>query len=78
VDHDCRIGDFVHLAPGVRLAGEVTVGEGALIGIGASVLPGVCIGAWDVVGAGAVVTEDVAPGVTVVGVPARPLRKKEE
>jgi len=78
VDHDCRIGDFVHLAPGVRLAGEVTVGEGALIGIGTSVLPGVRIGAWAVVGAGAVVTEDVAPGVTVVGVPARPLWKKEE
>lgn len=78
VDHDCRIGDFVHLAPGVRLAGEVTVGEGALIGIGASVLPGVRIGAWAVVGAGAVVTEDVAPGITVVGVPARPLEKKQK
>ena len=37
-------------------------------------LPGVCIGAWATVGAGASVVRDVAPGETVVGVPARPLR----
>jgi acetyltransferase-like isoleucine patch superfamily enzyme len=61
------------VAPGVRLGGDVEVGEGALIGIGAVVLPGKKIGAWAVVGAGAVVTKDVAPNATVVGVPARPI-----
>lgn len=76
IDHDCRISNFVHIAPGVKLAGNVTVEEGALIGVGASVLPGVRIGSWAIVGAGAVVTEDVAPGTTVVGVPARPLKKE--
>lgn len=35
IDHDCVIGDFVHIAPGVNLAGNVTVGCGAVIGIGA-------------------------------------------
>ena len=74
VDHGCRIGAFAHVAPGVAIAGDVTVGEGALVGIGASVAPGVCIGAWATVGAGASVVRDVAPGETVVGVPARPLR----
>ena len=71
VDHHCRVGDHVHVAPGVRLGGNVEVGEGALVGIGAVVLPGKKIGAWAIVGAGAVVIEDVAPGATVVGVPAR-------
>ena len=74
VDHGCRIGAFAHVAPGVAIAGDVTVGEGALVGIGASVAPGRCIGAWATVGAGASVVRDVAPGETVVGVPARPLR----
>ena len=39
VDHECVIGDAVHLAPGARLAGRVTVGEAAWVGIGAVVKP---------------------------------------
>lgn len=73
IDHDCRLGDYVHLAPGARLAGEVRIDEGALIGMGASVLPGRVVGEWSTVGAGSVVQRDVAPGSTVVGVPARAL-----
>lgn len=73
VDHDCRVGAYTHIAPGVAIAGGVTIGERVLIGIGARVLPGVTIGDDATVGAGAVVTRDVEPGTTVVGVPARPL-----
>ena len=40
------IGEHVHIAPGVHMGGEVRVDEGALIGIGAVVLPGKNIGAW--------------------------------
>jgi sugar O-acyltransferase (sialic acid O-acetyltransferase NeuD family) len=76
IDHHTTIGDFTHIAPGVHMGGEVTVDEGALVGIGAVVLPRVKVGAWAVVGAGAVVTRDVPPGVTVVGNPARPLRRR--
>src|SRR6185437_1651752 len=75
VSHDCRIGDFASLGPGVLLAGRVSVGEGAQLGIGVVVSPRCSIGAWATVGAGAVVVRDVQPGVTVVGVPARPLEK---
>lgn len=71
VDHDCIIGDFVHVAPGVAIGGDVTVGPLAMIGTGAAVLRGVTIGEGAVIGAGAVVRHDVPPGVTVVGVPAR-------
>jgi len=53
--------------------GEVVVGEGAMIGAGAIVLPGVEIGTDAQVGANSVVTEDVPPATTVAGVPARPV-----
>ncbi|TMD10606.1 MAG: N-acetyltransferase [Chloroflexi bacterium] len=49
----------------------VTVEEGASIGGGCTVLPGVRIGAHALVGAGAVVTRDVRPHAIVVGNPAR-------
>jgi sugar O-acyltransferase (sialic acid O-acetyltransferase NeuD family) len=76
LDHHNKVGAHAHIAPGVHTGGEVVIGEGAFVGIGAVVLPQVKIGAWSVVGAGAVVLKDVPPGVTVVGVPARPAEKK--
>lgn len=49
------------------------VQEGASIGGGACILPGVTVGKCATVGAGAVVVKDVAPGATVVGNPAKPI-----
>jgi sugar O-acyltransferase (sialic acid O-acetyltransferase NeuD family) len=72
IDHDCEIGNFVHLAPGVHLAGEVEIAEGAFIGINSSALPGIRIGSWTTVGAGAVVVRDLPNDVLAFGVPARP------
>lgn len=71
VDHECVIGDFVHIAPAATLAGNVEVGEGTLIGMGAAILPYVKIGKWCKIGAGAVVVKDVPDGRTVMGVPAK-------
>jgi len=48
--------------------------RGASIGSGAAILCGITIGERALVGAGAVVTKDVAPDTTVAGVPARMLR----
>lgn len=71
VDHDCFIGDFSHVAPGVVLCGDVRIGEGCLIGAGSVVLPGVSIGKWAVVGAGSVVTSNIPDFATAVGVPSK-------
>lgn len=71
VDHDCAIGAHAHLAPGVILSGGVRIGSGVHVGTGAMVIQSVSIGDGAIVGAGAVVLRDVAPGVTVVGNPAR-------
>jgi sugar O-acyltransferase (sialic acid O-acetyltransferase NeuD family) len=76
VDHHNRLGDYVHIGPGVHLGGDVEIEEGALVGIGATVMPQRRIGAWSVVGAGAVVTRDIPAYTTVVGVPARVIGEK--
>lgn len=72
VDHDCQLGDFVHVAPGARLAGNVAVEDGCFLGIGVAVIPGRRIGAWTTVGAGAVVVSDLGDHLIAIGVPARP------
>lgn len=71
VSHDSRLASYVTLSPGVVLAGGVSIGEEATLGINSSVLPRVSVGDRSVVGAGAVVTTSVGPDVTAVGVPAR-------
>ncbi len=76
VEHDCKIGDHVHLASGATLSGLVRVGEGAHIGTGASVKHGIVIGKRAVVGAGAAVVKDVPAGMTVIGVPAKPVEQR--
>ena len=71
VAHECRVGDFVTFAPGVRCNGQVTIGDRAYIGTNAVIRQGVTIGEDAVVGMGAVVTRNVDAGATVMGNPAR-------
>jgi len=51
---------------------QTIICEGASIGTGATILPGITIGSNAMVGAGSVVTRSVLPNATVVGNPARP------
>ena len=75
IDHDCDIGSHCHVSTGSRMGGSVRVGSGAHIGIGSTVREGVVVGERAIIGAGAVVLADVLAGVTVVGVPARVLKR---
>ncbi|OED48038.1 maltose acetyltransferase [Rhodobacteraceae bacterium (ex Bugula neritina AB1)] len=62
-------------AKGLEIACPVTLGRDVWIGGGAILLPSVTIGDGAIVGAGSVVTRDVAAGATVTGNPARPRQK---
>lgn len=73
IHHDCRIGAFCEICPGVHLSGSCRVDDFVFIGTGAVVLPGLHIGTGAKIGAGAVVTKNVPAHTTVVGNPAKPL-----
>lgn len=77
VDHDCRIGDYVHIAVGAHVAGSVAIGDETWIGAGATVSNNVSICGKCMIGAGAVVVKDIAEPGTYVGVPAKRLRAGE-
>jgi acetyltransferase-like isoleucine patch superfamily enzyme len=85
-DH-MTVGERVFIGPAVAFSNDrhpvvnnprfklepPVVEDDVAIGIHATILPGVRLGRGCVVGAGAVVTKDVAPYTTVVGCPARPM-----
>ena len=75
VEHDCILEDNVYISPGVQLGGHVVIKESAMLGIGSVVLPKRMIGEGGVVGAGAVVIDDVREGSVVVGIPAREMQQ---
>lgn len=77
IEHDCIIEDYVHIAPSVTLAGNITIKKRAQIGIGARIIPGVTIGEDAIVGAGAVIIKDVPAGATVVGNPGKIIKLRE-
>jgi sugar O-acyltransferase (sialic acid O-acetyltransferase NeuD family) len=75
VSHDCILGDFVTLSPGVICNGNVEIGNNVFIGSGAVIRNGskskkLTVGDNAVIGMGAVVTKDVPPYATVIGNPA--------
>jgi sugar O-acyltransferase (sialic acid O-acetyltransferase NeuD family) len=75
VDHECRLGDGVHIAPGVTLCGCVEIGPYTMIGAGTVVLPRIRIGTNVLVGAGSLVTRNLPDNVVAMGVPAKVVRE---
>jgi sugar O-acyltransferase (sialic acid O-acetyltransferase NeuD family) len=71
IEHECVLHDFVHVAPGAILCGDVTVGEGTFVGAGSVVRQGIRIGSNVMIGAGTVVVKDVPDNCTVIGNPQK-------
>ncbi len=78
VDHNCWLSDYVQVCPGVNLSGRVYVEEGTFIGVGAAVLETIRLGAWSIVGGGAVIIRDLPEQVVAVGSPAKVIRRLGE
>lgn len=75
VGHNCEIGRFSTMAPGVNLAGFTLVQEGVELGIGASTKQRVTLGRYARIGGQSMIVRDVLPNTTVVGVPGELLNK---
>jgi sugar O-acyltransferase (sialic acid O-acetyltransferase NeuD family) len=71
VDHDCKVGDYVHISVGSHLCGTVTVEDETWIGAGVIISNNVSVCRGCMIGAGATVVKDIEEKGTYVGVPAK-------
>ncbi|MBW1968239.1 MAG: UDP-3-O-(3-hydroxymyristoyl)glucosamine N-acyltransferase [Deltaproteobacteria bacterium] len=75
IAHNCKLGRSCVMAGQSGLAGSVTLGDGVIMGGRAAVKDHVTVGAGAKLGGGAGVISDVAPGKTLLGIPADDYRQ---
>ena len=71
IDHDCVLEDFIHISPGVNIAGNVLIKSETWIGIGSNIINDIKIGEKVIIGAGSLVIRDIKDKEKVFGVPVR-------
>jgi sugar O-acyltransferase (sialic acid O-acetyltransferase NeuD family) len=77
VGHDTTVQDYCSFMPSVNISGEVMVNEAVYAGTGVKIINQVEVGENSILGAGAVVSEDLPANCTAVGVPAKPIKFHE-
>lgn len=70
IDHDNLIDDFVHIGPGVHLAGSVQVGENSSLGTGSNVINNITICKNCIIGASTLIINDIREPGTYIGIPS--------
>ncbi|MBR1477393.1 MAG: acetyltransferase [Lachnospiraceae bacterium] len=75
IGHDAVLKDYVTLYPSVNVSGRVNIADKTEIGTGAHIIQGINIGSGVIIGAGATVIKDIEDEVTVVGNPAKVIKK---
>jgi sugar O-acyltransferase (sialic acid O-acetyltransferase NeuD family) len=78
IGHEARIGAGSAIYRSANISGGDQIGKGVLVGTGAQILQYLTVGDHAIVGAGSVVTKNVEPMTTVVGIPAKPLIRSAE
>ncbi|MBI9066037.1 MAG: NeuD/PglB/VioB family sugar acetyltransferase [Salinivirgaceae bacterium] len=74
IEHDNCIGDFASISAGSITGGKVKLGKFSAITLGVTVMDRLSIGENTVVGAGSLVTKDIADNVLAYGIPAKIIR----
>lgn len=75
LEHGVRVYDHANVSTNTALNGDVCVKEGGFVGSSSVINGQLTIGSWSMVGSGAVVIHDVPDGMTVVGIPAKIIKK---
>lgn len=71
IDHDCKLKNFIHISPGVNIAGNVNINSETWIGLGSNIINNIVIGKSVTVGAGSLVLKSIKSNKKVFGVPAK-------
>lgn len=69
IEHDCRVDEFAHIAPGAVLCGDVVIEENVHIGARAVIKQQIRIGNDSTIGMGSVVLDDIPPNSIAYGNP---------
>jgi acyl-[acyl carrier protein]--UDP-N-acetylglucosamine O-acyltransferase len=72
VEHDCKVANFVHMAPSSTITGRVVIGECSFIGVGAVIYPDVRIPRESFIGGGAIVRKTLSEKGTLYGYDSMP------
>lgn len=76
IEHDCSIGQFVHISSNSTVCGNVTIGNDVHVGAGSVIKQGLDIGKNSLIGIGSVVTKSIENNVVAYGNPCKVIRKK--
>jgi sugar O-acyltransferase (sialic acid O-acetyltransferase NeuD family) len=71
IGHDAVLKDYCSLMPSVNISGETEIGEGSFFGTNTLIINRRRVGANSIIGAGAVVIDDIPENCTAVGNPAK-------
>lgn len=77
LEHDNEVADFCSFGPGACTGGNVRIGHGAIVAIRSTIMHGRRIGRYAILGAQALLTEDLEEYMIAIGIPAKPVRKRE-
>lgn len=76
IEHECRVGNHTHISTNSTINGDVVIEDSVFFGSSAVCIGQLRIGRASVIGAGSVVIKDVEPLTTVVGVPAKMIKRR--
>jgi sugar O-acyltransferase (sialic acid O-acetyltransferase NeuD family) len=77
IEHDCLIGEFVHIAPGSVLCGEVQVGAETHIGANSVIKQQIKVGSKTTIGMGSVLLNDIGSNVVAFGNPCKEVQSNK-